>query len=34
MAILEVEGLSKAFGGVQAVEDVSFSLAAGASCSR
>jgi len=29
MAILEVEGLSKAFGGVQAVEDVSFGLDAG-----
>ena len=29
MAILAVEGLSKAFGGVQAVDDVSFSLEAG-----
>jgi branched-chain amino acid transport system ATP-binding protein len=28
-AVLEVQGLSKAFGGVQAVDDVSFAVAAG-----
>ena len=28
-AVLQVEGLHKAFGGVQAVEDVSFAVAAG-----
>jgi branched-chain amino acid transport system ATP-binding protein len=29
MAVLEVVGLAKAFGGIQAVEDVTFTLAAG-----
>jgi branched-chain amino acid transport system ATP-binding protein len=29
MAVLEVQGLSKAYGGVQAVQDVSFALEAG-----
>ena len=29
MTVLEVEGLSKVFGGIQAVRDVDFRLAAG-----